>query len=170
VRRIWISSHWTDAAAGILCYAFVLAEVFDFSFDASGAMFRIHLQPDLRQLRQFGFIAVVAVPLIVWLWSRDTSAVLWSLPVSVLAGTLALFSPRALLPVFVGLTLVTIPIGLVVGELCLLLVYFGLMVPIGCIFKLIGRDALELSESPDQRTFWRPRHPPRDIRQYYRQS
>jgi hypothetical protein len=133
-------------------------------------MFKINLKPDLRQLRQFGFIAMAAFPLLAWLWIGTADAVLWSLAFSVLAGLLALIRPQWLGPVFITLSLVTLPIGIVVGELSLMFVYFGLIVPMGLVFKLMGRDALSLRNSPNQSSFWHRRKPSRTVRQYYRQS
>ena len=133
------------------------------------ALVEIDTNPTDRQLRQFGWISCLVLPLLVWLWVGTMLAV------TIAAGTglgLALIGqiiPQWLKPVFVVLVLISMPIGLVVGELFLLLLFFFVFTPMAILFRLIGRDALMRKRPKDAATFWGDRKPVTDVRRYYRQ-
>ncbi len=82
---------------------------------------------------------------------------------------LALFKPRAVGPLFVALSLVTFPIGLVVGEITLLLMYWLVFVPVGVIFRLVGRDALNRRSGKHAATYWKAKHTTGTIERYFHQ-
>ena len=44
---------------------------------------------------------------------------------------------------FLGLGLVSVPVGMVVGEFAMLFVYGIAVLPIGLVFRLVGRDPLQ---------------------------
>ena len=117
--------------------------------------------PTDRQLRQFGLIALVALPLLGWLWRLPTGGIVGFGVAGLLAGTAAGIYPRALKYPFVGLTLATLPIGLVVGEVAMLLVYLGIFTPVGWGFRLCGRDALRAVWSRPRPPTGSPRRAPR---------
>ena len=79
-------------------------------------------------------------------------------------------APKAIKPVFLALTVVTTPIGMVLGKVVMLLVYMGVFLPIGIIFRLTRRDALQLKLDRQARTYWQPKQQPRDVSSYFRQS
>ena len=134
------------------------------------ALIEFHSNPSDRQLKQFGAVCVIALPLIVWLWSRNTSAAAWAAGIGAVLCVAGLVSPKLLKPVFIGLSVVTIPIGLVVGELAMLLIWFGLFLPMAVLFRILGRDALQRRSAGESETFWQKRHPPSDVGKYYQQS
>lgn len=127
--------------------------------------------PTDRQLRQFGAAACAALPVLAWFWSDYN---LMAAAVAAVAGALiaglGFIVPQTLKPVFVGLSLVTIPIGLVVSELVLLFLFYGVFVPVGLLMKMIGRDALDRSWSRDAQTYWQPKRQPSGPKSYFRQS
>lgn len=129
----------------------------------------INWNPQDRQLRQFGWIALVALPLIGWIWGAST-AVLTGLAIAgaVLAAA-SYIAPAVVRPVFLGLTIVTFPIGVVVGEVVMLLIYFAVFLPIAVIFKLMRRDALERGIDESAATYWQPKKQPRSVESYFRQ-
>lgn len=135
------------------------------------ALLDFNFNPSHRQLRQFGAVCTVALPLATWAWTKDLSAVAWAAGIGALLCGIGYVLPRLLKPIFVGLTIVTIPIGLVVGELAMLLIYFGLFLPMAIVFRMLGRDALDRrTAKPDSTTLWKPRSSPSSIRKYYQQS
>ncbi len=92
------------------------------------------------------------------------------------AGGLALFcalcawiAPKWNLPLYLALTVLTFPIGLVISYLVLGFIYFGLMTPLGLVFRLMGRDALTRRLDPQAETYWVPRESVGDLRRYFRQ-
>ena len=127
--------------------------------------------PTDRQLRQFGMISLVALPLLgaFWGWG-NVSVIAVTAAIGAVLAIVGWVYPRGLKPVFVGLTLVTIPIGMVVGELAMAVVFFGLIVPIGLVFRLIGRDSLQRKLDRQADSYWQPKKQPRDAAAYLRQS
>src|SRR5258708_6882234 len=126
--------------------------------------------PTDRQLRQFGVIALVALPILGWMWRLPTGGIVGFGVAGLLAGTAAGICPRALKYPFVGLTLATLPIGLVVGEVAMLLVYLGIFTPVALGFRLCGRDALQRRFEPAASTYWQPKARAADPAAYLRQS
>ncbi|QDU62996.1 hypothetical protein Pan216_38700 [Planctomycetes bacterium Pan216] len=125
--------------------------------------------PNDRQLRQFGLIAAVALPLIAWLWGGGSGWIVAGGAVGTALAAIGWLAPRALKPLFLGLSLVTLPIGLVVGELVLAAIYFGLFMPIAILFRLVGRDALERRIDRSATTYWQPKKRPAGPASYFNQ-
>ena len=131
---------------------------------------KMNWRPTDRQLRQFGVIAMVALPLVAWIWGGTPAVIGAMATVGAALAAVGWVWPPVLKPLFVTLSLVAIPIGLVISELALILMYFGLFLPTGLIFRLIGRDALERKFDREAPTYWRPKKTPTDPASYLRQS
>ena len=132
-------------------------------------LIEFNLSPTHRQLRQFGAICLVALPLLGWFWSVSA---LWISVLTVIGMVLAITGilvPSVLKPLFIALSLVATPIGMIFGELAMLLIYFGVFLPLGLIFRVIGRDALQIKRHP-AKTYWQPVKKTTDVASYYRQS
>lgn len=137
----------------------------------------VNRNPTDRQLQQFGVAALLCLPLMGWLATgkprtiEDANIlVLGGLAsVGLAFGLLAFVKPKALRPVFVGASLATLPIGLVVGELVLVLIFYGLFLPLGLVFRLIGRDALQQRLDRGAKTYWQRKRQPESSARYYRQ-
>jgi hypothetical protein len=130
----------------------------------------INWQPTEAQLRQFSVIGALLLPLIGWLWSADEFVLQCLVVAGVLIVVAGIAFPAVVKPIFLLLTIVTIPIGLVVGELAMLLIYFGVFLPIGLLFRAAGRDALQRRFDPSQNSYWQAKKQPHDIASYFRQS
>lgn len=159
------SFNWTKAELGLLglCRGVEVALV------------EMNWKPAERQLRQFACLCVPLLPLIAWLWSASIWGITITATIGVLLGVVGNIRPRWVQPVFLGLTLITIPLGVVVGELALLSIYAGVFVPLAILFRLRGRDRLRVrvgegAESVDPESFWQRKSPPKSLRSYYRQS
>ena len=61
------------------------------------------------------------------------------------------------------------PIGFVVSNVVLAIVFYGVVSPIGLLAKLTGRNALQLGFDRDAKTYWNPRQQIKDPRRYFRQ-
>lgn len=133
------------------------------------AIVDINFNPSHRQLRQFGVVCLIALPLLTWLWTADTT---WTGRAAAAGGVLCgtgLIAPAFLRPVFLGLTIITLPIGLVAGEIAMLLLYFGVFLPMSVILRLAGRDSLQRQHQPDRKTYWQSRKQSTSVRSYYHQ-
>lgn len=64
------------------------------------------------------------------------------------------FAPSLVKPLYVALMLVTLPIGLLVGEAALMAIYVGVFLPIGILFRLMRRDALQRTIDRSAVSYW----------------
>jgi hypothetical protein len=142
-------------------------------------MVAVNWRPKDRQLRQFGLAALVLLPLGGWLL-LGRPQILQANPIVqlILGGLLVLGSvfailavmrPQALRGVFIGFSLVTMPIGMVVGEAALLLIYFAVLFPIAMLLRLLGRDALQRRLDRGTTSYWQDKTQPANAREYFRQ-
>ena len=170
-----ISGEFSDFPHGrnLFAKASYLAILVDFP-GFSGTFLRVKLvemnwSPSARQLRQFGCVCLFALPLLGWIWSGNRQTIVWLLGVGAGLAVTGFFMPKALKPVFVGLMLIALPIGMVVTECLLLLIYFGLFLPIGLCFKIAKRDALQRFFEKSRKSYWEEKRIPKRATSYYRQ-
>ena len=141
----------------------------------------INFNPDRRVLRQFGFIALVVFgalgALVLWhgrlfglglgSWARPAATVLWA--VGLASGVLSVIRPEGNRLLYVGLSAVTYPIGLVVSYVLMGAIFFGLLTPVNLIFRLLGRDALSRAFAPRAESYWIRRTGLPPVARYFRQ-
>ena len=133
-------------------------------------LMEINWQPGERQLRQFGLLCLVLFPLLGWWWGGGRLPAI-TIPggVGLLLAAVGILRPIWLRPLFVALCLLAWPIGLIVGELALLLVYYGVITPLGLLRRACGRDGLERGLDREAASYWQPKRRPNDRRSYGRQ-
>ena len=141
----------------------------------------INLHPTNRQLRQFGFIALVAFgvlgALVQWRGglfgvnfgdaARWVSYSLWAL--GVVSALLSLVFPAGNRFLFVALTVISYPIGYVVSLVLMAIFFYGVVTFVAIVFRLIGRDVLKRKFEPEASTYWTPHAPPSSIKRYFQQ-
>jgi len=136
-------------------------------------MIAIQWNPSTKQLRQFAGIWFPAFCALVG-WAIGHKTGLWSeVEIGwVLAGVLSvggLVLPALIRPIFVGLILLTFPIGWVVSHLLLGLIFYGLVTPMGYILRISGHDPLQLKK-PGGNSVWKTSVGKTDATRYLRQS
>ena len=136
-------------------------------------MIAIQWNPSTKQLRQFAGIWFPAFCGLVG-WSIGQKTGHWSeVEIGwVLAGLLSgggLVLPALMRPIFVGLILLTFPIGWVVSHLLLGLIFYGVVTPIGLIVRISGHDPLQLKK-PSGNSVWKTSVGKTDATRYLRQS
>ena len=132
----------------------------------------IDWKPDAGILRKFGLGGLLMLPLLAWLLhSRGAGpAWVWSVAgIGLATGVLALIAPRLLAPLYLLVTLVSLPIGFVVNLLLLAFVFYGMLLPLGLVFRLLGRDALQRKLEPARKSYWQAHVAPKDARRYFKQ-
>ena len=144
-------------------------------------LIEIDLHPDRRTLRQFGFIALGGfgfLAAIAWFEVLIFSFGLGDLRmgfVSVFAGLAAvaaffsLVAPQANLPLYVGLTVLTYPIGFVLSYVIMGTLFYLLIGPMALVMRLIGRDPLNRALDPAASSYWVDARPARPKEHYFRQ-
>jgi len=144
-------------------------------------MIDLNLRPDRDTLRKFGFVALLAFGVLggLVLWKRalvgihlgDTAprvaCVLWG--VGALAALLSVVAPTLNRYLYVGLTLLTFPIGFVVSHVFLALVFYLVITPAGLVMRLLGRDPLQRTFDPQASTYWVDHVEPKSVEEYFRQ-
>ena len=133
--------------------------------------FNFPLKPTPRVLRQFAaawlvFFLAVAVQQM-FLRHRVTTAGV--LGVIALIGLAGLWQPSAVRWLFVGATVAAFPIGWVMTQVVLAVMFYVVLTPLALVFRWRGRDELQLRPKPEQTSFWITRHPERDVRRYLKQ-
>ena len=123
-------------------------------------------------LKQFGVISLFGFgalgALARWSWHMPTlAAVLFACGVAICLISIAY--PPGIKYVYVGLTVLTYPIGWVILHLLLGILYFLLFTPLGLVFRAIGRDALHRRLDAQATTYWYPRTSEVDPERYFRQ-
>jgi hypothetical protein len=141
-----------------------------------------NFKPSRTQLRGFGVVCLVVfggLGVQAFFWhsllrfalsapsARTTGVVLWV--VAVTCYVLGRVAPLALRPLWVVLMAIAWPIGFVVSRVALGIVYFGVLTPIGLLFRALGRDPLARRFEPDRPSYWVARKPVTDVRRYFRQ-
>jgi len=146
------------------------------------SMIEINLKPDAKTLRQFGLIALVGfgfVAAIAWFDLLIFAAVplVASKPIVVgifagLAALSAFFSavyPKANLPIYLGLTILSYPIGFVLSYVIMGTLFYLLLAPVGLLFKLTGRDPLARKFEPEAKSYWQEARDARPSESYFKQ-
>jgi hypothetical protein len=121
-------------------------------------MIAIQWNPSTKQLRQFAGIWFPAFCGLVGYsighktghWSEVEIG--WALAGLLSVGGLVL--PALIRPIFVGLILLTFPIGWVVSHVLLGAIFYGIVMPIGIILRQTGHDPLQL-KAPLGSSLWK---------------
>jgi hypothetical protein len=77
--------------------------------------------------------------------------------------------PPLIRPIFVGLILLTYPIGWGVSHVLLGVIFYGIVTPIWIILRLIGHDPLQIN-APLGNSLWKSPTGKTDPASYLRQS
>lgn len=88
---------------------------------------------------------------------------------AVAVGGLGLLKPAAIRWLYIGATVVAFPIGWLVSQLMLAIMFYGVLTPVALFFRLRGRDLLCRRPPANRATHWQPRDPPPEARRYLRQ-
>jgi hypothetical protein len=141
----------------------------------------LNLSPDDRTLRQFGFIALGAFGLLAvcafyeaWMFSfglgERRELVAYALGgLGLLSGLLSLAWPKGNKPLFLGLTIVTYPIGIVMSYVILGALFFGVFAPIGALLRAAGNDPMQRRLRSDASSYWSSARADRSKASYFRQ-
>ena len=136
-------------------------------------MISVQWNPGTKQLRQFAGIWFPAfLGLVGWLVGTKTGH--WGIvqlgwAAGALLSAAGVVHPPLIRPVFVGLILLTYPIGWVVSHLLLGAIFFLLFLPIGLMLRITGHDPLQL-KAPSGNSLWKTPVGKTDPASYLRQS
>jgi hypothetical protein len=137
------------------------------------SLIEINRNPTYRELRKFGIFSVIAsaiIALLLYLLKGlgfQWLAILCGIGLIIFVSSIISFKVTRI--IYLGLILVTMPIGFVVSFLLMAIFYFLLLMPLGLIFRLIGRDVLGRKFDSTAKSYWVPRRPPESLERYFHQ-
>ena len=122
------------------------------------ALIDINWNPEKRELRKFGLIAIVVLSAVSILL-RFVFKVETALPTVIFIAGLCIFiisliSAKGTRIIYLAMTLAALPIGLVINVLVMGVFYFLILTPVGLVFKAIGRDVLNRRFDAQTKTYW----------------
>jgi hypothetical protein len=132
----------------------------------------IPFDPPRATLRQFAGLSLVFFGGMA-LWQAlvrghtGLAIVLAALALSI--GPLGLARPESVRFIYVGWMVMAFPIGWTVSQVLLAVMFYGLFIPIGLIFKLVGRDPMHRARRPELKSYWEAKATPVDLRRYFKQ-
>lgn len=145
------------------------------------SLVQINWQPNRKTLKEFSelwlfFFGMVLAPMAyfgagpfraVGSGNFRLAAILWCL--AVVGRLVGWLRVEWMKPVFIGMTLIALPIGMAVSFLAMALIYFCVFTPVAVLFRLIGRDALHRTLDRQAKTYWEAYNPDRGMARYLRQ-
>jgi Saxitoxin biosynthesis operon protein SxtJ len=132
----------------------------------------IQFDPTRRTLRQFAWLWLTVFGAMA-LWHTLVKAhIVLGLAMAALAlivGSLGVARPETVRFIYVGWMVLAFPIGWTVSQVMLALIFFGLFMPFGLVFRLIGRDPLQRRRRSHRKSYWEPKPTPTDLKRYFKQ-
>jgi hypothetical protein len=132
----------------------------------------IQFDPTRRTLRQFaGLWLVFFGGMALWqaLARKNPNLGLSLGALALVVGLAGLTRPEWVRLIYVGWMILAFPIGWTVSQVVLLIIYFGLFMPIGLVFRLIGRDPLGRARRAGVESYWTPKPAPAGVTSYFKQ-
>ncbi len=143
-------------------------------------LLELNLNPEPRILRQFGFIALVGFGLLalaahyeILLFSMGLGAaraplVVAFAAIAVVSATFSLVAPRLNRLVYVAISVLTYPIGLVLSYVILGFLFFAIIAPIGMLLRVLGKDPMQRRFDASARSYFVRAKPPSSTENYFR--
>ena len=137
------------------------------------SLMKINWSPNHKELRKFGIISLIASALIaLLLYVPRGLGIQWAAAICFVGLVIfisSMISLKVTRGIYLGLILLTMPIGLVVSFTLMAIFYFLLLTPLGLIFRLIGRDSLGSKFDSNTNSYWIVRRPPENLDRYFHQ-
>jgi hypothetical protein len=142
-------------------------------------LIKLTLHPDERTLRQFGIAALVGFGVLarlIWVHSTQVGLGAVRVPLTVGLATLGAASvllsvrwPRANLPLFRTMAVISYPVGAVVSYLVLGILFFLVFGPVALALRAVGRDPLQRAADRNALSYWSPSPKRRSKESYFKQ-
>lgn len=111
------------------------------------------INPTKKQLRVFGIVAAVFI-FAVFIKSGFQAS--FSLIVPLVLILLAIFAPKSIMPFWLTLIVLAIPIGWFVSRLVLALFFFTVITGVSLVLRMLRSDLLGLKMNGEQKSYWEP--------------
>lgn len=128
--------------------------------------------PSKFDLRVFAGVQIIFFAVMLfWLFAKHVPiqiAVIGT-AISAVIGIAGLIQPNWIKPVYVVWMTLVFPIGWVVSHLCMALVFYGVVTPIGVFKRNWSGDPMERQIDRDCESYWQARQPAKSSESYFRQ-
>jgi hypothetical protein len=137
------------------------------------AIIDVNWNPNRKDLRVFGIGALVATSILSALFHFRKGLPL-KYAAAIVAFGLIIFISTLILPklariIYVVMVALAFPIGMVLSFVLMALFYYLILTPIGLVFRLMGRDLLDLKYKKTAESYWVKRRPPQNLKRYFHQ-
>ena len=136
------------------------------------AFIEINKNPPRAQLASFGRLWAPAFAMIfsAMFWNASVfPGCVISLAIGMLIALVAWVNPLWLKPVFVTLMIVTFPLGMLIGFVLMVCVYYLCIAPIGVLLRVFGKDPLAKRWDSEASSYWIERSDMAPVAQYFKQ-
>ena len=137
------------------------------------ALISLKLNPSKKELQSFGditlFMCNIIGLLLMWMANMPLRGFLFFCFVGMTIYLLSRISTKLVRPIYVGLIVVTFPIGWIVSHTMMALFYYVIIGGIGLLFKLIKRNPLGIGYDRQVNSYWIPYEHNRAAKDYFRQ-
>lgn len=137
------------------------------------SLIELKTDPSRKDLVWFGLLLPVAAALagvLVWRSSEDLRVARYIWGAGALLTLIYCAVPRVQRPVFVGWMYAAYPIGWTLSHVLLLLIFFGVITPIGLLMRALGHDPMNRRADRAGASAWRARgRTAVDRRRYFQQ-
>lgn len=136
-------------------------------------MLEMDWNPGTRQLRVFaaaGLVILAIILLVLWTGGGVSRQAAVLLGIPAVGAVYGLIFPQSLRFVYVLSATVTAPIGWVVSNIILAILFYAVLTPVALAMRAVGRDPLSLRKGKDEPSCWSKKSQPSGIEDYVRQS
>jgi hypothetical protein len=130
------------------------------------------LKPDAKTLRQFAWGWVIffgALAICKYTIQHRPTPATWLGVVAIVGVLLNFLAPFVFRWIFVVWMIAAYPIGWVISQIALALMFYCIITLVALIFRMTGRDRLRRFKPANATTYWIPKEIPTDVRRYFRQ-
>jgi hypothetical protein len=126
--------------------------------------------PSPKALRQFavGWLVFFAVLSFRVFWRGNIYSGTALGAVALGGPVLGWIAPAILRHVFRAWMTLAFPIGWIVSQISLAIVFYGVITPLAFLLRLTGRDRLRRRRVPDAASYWKPKAAPASVERYFR--
>ncbi len=130
------------------------------------------LKPDAKILRQFAWgwlVFFLGLGVYEYGWRGHSTRAWWLFGIAVAGTLLSWLLPVVFRWIFVVWMLLAFPIGWVVSQISLALMFYGIITPVALLFRWRGRDRMRRFKPAGVSSYWAVKETPSDLRRYFRQ-
>jgi hypothetical protein len=77
--------------------------------------------------------------------------------------------PATIRWIYVGCMIAAFPVGWVVSQVMLAVLFYVMITPVALLFRWRGRDSLHRAPARGRASYWTEKSQPEDLRRYFRQ-